>query len=176
MSTPPPPPTRIRPAAGADLPALRRVIDHYIVHSTANFKLLPLTDDEAEAWFGQFAETGRYRLRVAETGDGEVVGFACSVPFHPRAAYATSVMASVYLHPEHVRSGVGSALYSDLFSSLDGEPIHRIYAGITLPNPSSVALHERFGFRRAGHYTEAGHKFGAYHDVIWMEKPFGTGA
>ncbi|CAN5326061.1 GNAT family N-acetyltransferase [soil metagenome] len=177
------PARRIRPALHGDLPAVRSLIDHFIVHSAANFKLAPLTADEAESWFAQFSESGRYRIRVAEGGggtgggtgaaaEGAIAGFACTVPFHPRAAYATSVMASIYIHPSHHRLGLGAALYSALFASLHGEPIHRIYAGITLPNPPSIALHTRFGFRQVGHFHEAGHKFGTFHDVIWMEKPF----
>jgi RimJ/RimL family protein N-acetyltransferase len=28
-----------------------------------------------------------------------------------------------------------------------------VYAGIALPNPGSIALHERFGFKRVAHFT-----------------------
>jgi len=42
---------------------------------------------------------------------------------------------------------------------------------VTLPNPASVALHERFGFRHVGTFTENGRKFGKYWDVAWFERP-----
>ena len=42
-----------------------------------------------------------------------------------------------------------------------------------LPNPGSIALHERFGFKRVAHFTEQGRKFGKYWDVAWFEKPLG---
>jgi L-amino acid N-acyltransferase YncA len=47
---------------------------------------------------------------------------------------------------------------------------HWALAGIALPNDASVALHDRFGFRRVGHVTEQGWKFGHYWDVAWHER------
>ena len=68
--------------------------------------------------------------------------------------------------------GVGSALYGALLSELEREDVHRAYAGIAMPNPASVRLHERCGFRRAGYFTEQGRKFGRYWDVAWFERGF----
>ena len=44
-------------------------------------------------------------------------------------------------------------------------------AGVTLPNPASVAIHQRFGFKPAGVTHSVGRKFGRYWDVGWFEKP-----
>jgi phosphinothricin acetyltransferase len=71
-----------------------------------------------------------------------------------------------------VGQGLGSALYEALLSALEREDVHRAYAGIGMPNPASVRLHERFGFRRVGYYTEQGRKFGRYWDVAWYERSF----
>ena len=100
------------------------------------------------------------------------VGYAASVPYRPRAAYAPSVETSVYVAPSHVAQGLGSTLYGALLSELEGEDVHRAYAGIAMPNPASVRLHERCGFHRAGYYTEQGRKFGRYWDVAWYERSF----
>jgi phosphinothricin acetyltransferase len=61
-------------------------------------------------------------------------------------------------------------LYERLFAALEGEDVHRAYAGVTLPNEASVRLHRRFGFEQVGVYREVGRKFGVYHDVAWFEK------
>ena len=61
-----------------------------------------------------------------------------------------------------------------MFKALDGEDVHRAYAGIALPNPASIGLHERFGFKRVAHFTEQGRKFSRYWDVAWYEKPLGA--
>ena len=77
---------------------------------------------------------------------------------------------SAYLAPELVGKGAGSRLYKALFDSLEGEDVHRAYGGIALPNPASIALHEKFGFKRVALFTEQGRKFGRYWDVAWYEK------
>jgi len=159
-----------RPATPDDLPGIRHIIDHYIVHTPINFKAVPLTGTEAAEWFDRFSPTGRHRLFVT-TGADTVTGFACTGPFVFRCAYDTTVMATVYLHPDHTRAGLGTALYTTLFDAIKEEDIHRITAGITQPNPGSVALHRKFGFTDVGTFTEAGRKFGKFHDVLWMERP-----
>ena len=170
----------VRHASTADLPAITHILNHYIKHTTANFKSLPLSPSDASTWFARFTTTGRYQLVVAtgdpttSTGDPTtVLGFACSQPFVLRDAYHTTVMATVYLHPDHTGLGLGSQLYHHLFDSLahSPHPIHRLTAGITLPNPASLALHKKFAFSPVGTFTEAGLKFGHYHDVLWLERP-----
>jgi len=94
-------------------------------------------------------------------------------PMTMDARYDTSIETSVYLVPESVGRGAGSRLYEELFKALEGEAVHRAYAGIALPNPASIALHERFGFKRVAHFTEQGRKFERYWDVAWYEKPLG---
>ncbi len=54
--------------------------------------------------------------------------------------------------------------------ALRREKLHRAYAGITLPNPASIALHEGLGFRSIGVYDEVGRKFDRWWSVQWFEK------
>jgi phosphinothricin acetyltransferase len=124
-------------------------------------------------WFSHYGGSGRYRLFVATDGD-QVIGYASSSKFRPKPGYLTSVETSIYLAPDSVGRGAGAKLYAELFKSLEDEDVHRAYAGIALPNPASVALHERFGFKRVAHFTEQGRKFGRYWDVDWYEKPLGA--
>ena len=62
-------------------------------------------------------------------------------------------------------------LYAGLFEALAGENINRIVGGYTLPNDGSAKLHEFFGFKNVGIFTEVGYKFGKYWDVQWTERP-----
>lgn len=101
---------------------------------------------------------------------GAVLGYAGTHHFRDKAAYDTTVEATVYLAPEATGRGIGPALYAALFDSLRGEDLRVAVAGITLPNEASVALHERFGFSRAGVMHEVGRKFGQYWDVGWYER------
>ena len=163
---------RVRPAATDDLDAINDIYNHYVMESHFTFDVEPLDIDVRREWFGHFSTSGRYRLFVALDED-DIVGYASSSRFRPKPGYETSVETSIYLAPEAIGKGAGSRLYETLFKSLEGEDLHRAYAGIALPNPPSIALHERFGFKRVAHYTEQGRKFGRYWDVAWFEKLLG---
>jgi L-amino acid N-acyltransferase YncA len=110
---------------------------------------------------------------VVVAGD-DVAGYAYAGPHRTRAAYQWSVDVSVYVHPRHHRAGVGRALYSALLDLLVLQGYCRAYAGITLPNPASVGLHEALGFRPVGVYSGVGFKVGAWHDVGWWQRPLGA--
>jgi phosphinothricin acetyltransferase len=160
----------IRPAVRADLPRLTEIYNHYVVHTPVTFDVEPYTVERREAWFSQFAASGRYRLFVAEE-NGSVVAYAGTTRFRPKAAYETTVETTIYCDQRAIGKGIGSRLYGALFDALQSEDIRRIVAGYTLPNPASAALHERFGFARVGIFTENGRKFGRYWDVAWNERP-----
>jgi len=157
---------------GADLEALRRIYNHYVEHTPITFDVEVRSSEDRREWMSHYAESGRHRLLVAELG-GAAVGYASSSPHRARAAYQTSVEVTVYLDPEHTGRGLGRSLYRALFDALAGEDVHRVYAGITLPNPASEALHRGFGFRDIGVFHEVGRKFERYWDVLWLEKPLG---
>ncbi|HEU4730073.1 MAG TPA: GNAT family N-acetyltransferase [Kofleriaceae bacterium] len=80
---------------------------------------------------------------------GAVAGFAYASRHRERAAYQWSVDTSVYVRAGQRRAGVGRSLYRALLALLELQGFHAAHAGITLPNPGSVALHEAMGF--AGH-------------------------
>jgi phosphinothricin acetyltransferase len=162
----------VRPATVEDLVAINDVYNHYVLESHVTFDDEPMSMEARREWFTHYAQTGRHRVFVAVDG-GRVVGYASSSRFRPKPGYLTSVETSVYLAPDATGLGTGTRLYHALFGALAGEDVHRAYAGIALPNPESIALHEKFGFKRVAHFTEQGRKFGRYWDVDWFEKPLG---
>jgi phosphinothricin acetyltransferase len=160
---------RVRAATEADLDGLNNVYNEYVGTAHYSFDVEPMTIVARREWFSHYGNSGRYRVFVAAAGE-TVVGYASSSRYRLKAAYETSLETSVYLVAEATGLGLGGKLYTALFDSLRGEDVHRAYAGISLPNPASVALHEKFGFKRAGLYTEQGRKFNRYWDVAWYEK------
>jgi phosphinothricin acetyltransferase len=156
-------------AAVDDLDAVNDIYNHYVRTSAATFDVEPRSMDWRRGWYDAFAERGRHRLLVAREGP-LVLGYASSSPYRDRPAYDPSVLTSVYVDPARTGGGIGRALYDALLSELEAEDVHRAYAGITMPNPASVRLHERCGFRRVGYFSEQGRKFGRFWDVAWYQR------
>ncbi len=105
---------------------------------------------------------------VAEV-DGEVVGYAYGCPHRERPAYRWAADVSVYVAADHVGHGHGRALYEALFERLRRQGFRKACAGITLPNPASLALHEGLGFAQVGVSRRIGWKDGAWRDVGWYQ-------
>jgi phosphinothricin acetyltransferase len=161
----------IRPGVIADLPQLTAIYNHYIVHTSITFDTQPFTPGERQGWFDEHTRgSTRIRLLVATDEQGKIAGYATTSRFRPKAAYDTTVEASVYCGPDYVGQGLGSSLYAGLFRSLLDQDINRIVAGVTLPNDASLALHRRFGFRPVGVFAAVGRKFDKYWDVAWFER------
>jgi phosphinothricin acetyltransferase len=162
--------TIVRPAIEGDLPRLTRIYNYYVVNTPITFDLRPLTVEERRPWFDEHSEHGRYRLLVADDGAGQLLGYVSTGRFRSKAAYDPTVETSIYCAPEAVGRGIGTLLYRELFRAIAEEDIHRLVAGITLPNTASVALHRRFRFHQVGIFSANGRKFGRYWDVGWFER------
>ena len=151
----------------SDAPALRAIYAPYVLDSAASFEETVPTEEEfaarvhkyLSAWAGVVAEV-----------DGRVVGYAYGGPHRERAAYRWSVETSAYVHAGHHGRGIGRRLYEALLPELSARGYCNAYAGITLPNDASVALHEAVGFARIGVFPRVGHKFGRWHDVAWLHR------
>jgi len=122
----------------------------------------------AEVMAGRMRETlSRLPWLVAED-EGGVAGYAYAGPHRTRPGYRWSVDISVYVDARRQGRGVGRALYDELLDLLRRQGYVNAYAGVALPNPASVALHEAVGMRRIARYERVGYKFGAWHDVAWF--------
>ncbi len=162
----------VRQAEERDLVQLNNIYNRYVLETHFTLDIEPMTIEARREWFEHHGGTGRHRV-VVGLSDSSVVGYASSSRFRPKPAYETSVETSIYLAPDAVGRGIGTRLYEELFKLLQGEDVHRAYAGIALPNQASIALHERLGFKRVAHFTEQGRKFDRYWDVGWYEKQLG---
>lgn len=164
---------RIRLATPDDAAAVRDVYAPAVISSAISFELTVPTVAEMA---GRIADRfPRYPWLVAEA-DGRIGGYAYAGRFHPRAAYDWSVETSVYVGADRHRQGVGRDLYAALFAVLAAQGFRQATAGIALPNPASVALHQRAGFALVGVYRAVGWKLDAWHDVGWWQRPIGPGA
>lgn len=100
--------------------------------------------------------------------DGMVIGYAYGGVHSARAAYRWCANTSVYVSAAAHGKGVGRRLYGALFALLRLQGFYNAYAGITLPNAGSEALHSSLGFSPVARYPKVGFKGGRWHDVGWF--------
>jgi L-amino acid N-acyltransferase YncA len=110
-----------------------------------------------------------HQFLVAEAEDAEVIGYAYACRWAERAAYDWAVETSVYVDSAHHGEGVGRALYAELFERLRAQGFRVAVAGVTLPNPASIGLHESMGFEPIGSLRDIGWKEGAWRDVGYWQ-------
>jgi L-amino acid N-acyltransferase YncA len=101
---------------------------------------------------------------------GVVAGYAYASPHRDRPAYRWCTEVSVYVRGDFQRSGIARALYTSLFAVLTLQGYRNAYAGVTLPNPASVAFHRAIGFTPLCVFHGIGYKLGGWHDVGWFER------
>ncbi len=159
----------IRAATAGDAALLLELRNHYIASSYAVFDEAPLTHEAVLRWMASFATHGPYRLRVA-VADDRVVGYASSQRYRDHPAFQKTIETSIYTDPRRAGTGIGTALYADLFASLQDQGLHRAVVGIALPNEASVRLHTRFDFTTVGVFDEYATKNGRFISSVWMQR------
>lgn len=160
----------IRTATIADARAIQAIYAPMVCDTAISFELVPPTIDEMAGRIEATLLT--YPYLVAEV-DGEVVGYAYASQHRSREAYQWSVDVTVYVSPTAHRQGIGRAMYQKLLPILERQGFHAAYAGIALPNPASVGLHQALGFSHIGTYPEVGFKHGQWHSVGYWRKALG---
>lgn len=155
----------IRPADPRDASAVAAIYAPIVRETAISFETEPPSVDEVARRIR--ATLARFPWLVADE-DGWIFGYAYAGPHRERAAYRWSCEASVYVAEAARRRGVATALYDRLFEILRRQNYQNVYAGVTLPNDPSMAVHEAVGFRTVGVYTRVGFKFGGWRDVAWL--------
>lgn len=156
-----------RPAREQDFERIAEITNHYIEATPIHFSSDPV---DAASLRQAWAEgRSRHPWWVAER-DGQVVGYAKVGPWRAREAYRFTGETGIYLDPAWLGRGVGRSLYASLLAACDEAGLHTLVAGVALPNPASLRLHEALGFRRVGVFREVGRKFDAWHDVAWFQR------
>lgn len=157
----------IRVAKAEDAEAIVRIYNHYVLNTTITFEEEAVSAQEMANRIAEVASNCLPWLVVEQ--DGEVVGYAYATKWKARFAYRFSVETTVYLAPGFGGRGLGTRLYEVLMTQLREKGLHAAMAGIALPNPSSIALHEKFGMTQVAHFKEVGFKLNQWLDVGYWE-------
>ena len=150
-----------------DIPAITRIYNYAIEHTTATFDLEPKTEEDWRETLAHHDDA--YPLIVAEI-DGKVAGYGLIKPLGERGGYRFSVENALYVDCDCQGRGVGTAILRDLVGLAGDRGYHAIVAQIVDGNEASLRLHERQGFERVGLLREVGRKFDRWLDLVVMER------
>src|SRR5262249_16912538 len=156
----------IRPCLGSDAARIAEIYNHYVRETVITFEEEPVSEREMAERIRDVA--ARWTWLVAEE-NGLGIGHASAWAWKTGSAYRFAVESTVYVAAEHCGRGIGAQLYRALLAALREQNVHYVTGGIALPNPASVALHERLGFRKNGHFSEVGFKLERWVDVGYWE-------
>jgi phosphinothricin acetyltransferase len=162
----------VRPVIVEDAQSICGIYNHYVKTTVITFEEAPVSRDEME---------GRIKTVVAKypwlvwEEEGEVLGYACLNKWRDRASYRHSAEDSIYIKNEARGRGIGKTLLAALVEEARQRGVHALVAGITLPNESSVGLHEGFGFKKVAEFAEIGYKMDRWLNVGYWQLILGDG-
>jgi L-amino acid N-acyltransferase YncA len=187
----------LRLATPDDVPGIAEIYAPVVEHTAISFEAVPPTEHELARrlqdtmpqypWIvaihvadpGATHNEHAHVAHVAHVADpgathnehAHILGYAYGHRFAERAAYGWSVETSIYVRETARGQRIGTTLYETLLTLLASQGYQQAFAGIALPNPASVALHEAMGFEHVGTYRDVGYKFERWHDVGWWQRP-----
>lgn len=158
----------LRPFIWSDVPAITAIYRHYVENTAITFDTEAPGEEAIAEKYAGLKKLG-HPLIVAEH-NGKVLGYAYASFYRPRAAYRFTCEDSIYLDPNETGKGLGRALLTELLAQSKAFGFRQMLAVITADTANSIAIHEKFGFRRVGQYEAVGFKFDRWHDIVHLQK------
>jgi len=160
----------VGPTEAGDLPEILEILNREIREGTAHFGTEPMGLEGIEA---EFSHAGRYPWITASL-DAKVAGFARASAWKSRGAYRYTCEVGVYVRPELHGQGIAAKIYERFLPELRRRGFRTVLGGIALPNPASIRLHEKLGFRHVGTLPSVGRKFDQWLDVGYWALVFSS--
>ena len=168
---------KIRMATPDDAEKILAVYAPYILETGITFEYEVPT---VEAFRGRIENVlKKYPYLVAER-NGEIIGYSYANPLGERAAFSRAAETVLYVKKDARGGGIGSRLYGELEAMLKKQNVTNICACIAYREQEDETLthaspkfHAACGYKKIGHFTKCGYKFGRWYDLIWMEKFIG---
>ena len=160
--------TRIRQVTENDTQELIDIYAPYITNTTITFEDEIPTIENFRQRIRDISETFPYLVAVDD--DNKILGYAYAHFYGPRAAYAWTVEASIYIDHNYKGHGLGTELYTELEDILKRQNVVNLMACVTEENIGSVRFHEKLGYETVGTFKKVGYKFERWLDVTWLQK------
>lgn len=162
----------LRKATVADADEIVAIYAPYVAETTISFeKEVPKVEEFAKRITSTLQN---YPYYVAEDDKQNILGFAYAGAYNTRVCYNLTAEISVYVKQYVAYKGIGTALYQALENQLKKQHVVNVLSIITAGNRQSEKFHQKHGFKRVGYFPHIGYKFGAWCDVIWMQKTLGS--
>ncbi|MCB1507300.1 MAG: N-acetyltransferase [Hyphomicrobiaceae bacterium] len=158
----------VRPAYEDDLRDIMQIYNLAVLETTGIWNDAMTDMEERHAWWLKRVAAG-YPVFVADV-DGEIGGYGVYDRFRPYDGFSRTVEHALYTNPRYQRRGVASAILEALIAKAQEDGYHVMLGGIAAENEPSLALHSKFGFIETGRLPQVGHKFGRWHDLVFMQK------
>ena len=153
-----------RPATLADAPAIAAIYNQGIEDRTATFETRPRSATDIEQWFD-----GRHPIVVVDL-EVQVVAFAATFDYRPRACYAGIAEVSVYVARNFRGRGAGRTALCALIESAEKAGFWKLLSRVFPENDGSRALIRSLGFKEVGVYEKHGKLDGVWKDVVIVER------
>ncbi len=169
-------PILIRSSHDGDVEAMLDIYRYYIrrgLDEGIDDHGTPLPDDLKER--RKNLRNRRFPHLVAIRGE-TVVGYAYVVLFRKRPAYRYTVKHSIYVHPDHLGSGIGRLLMHELIDACAAAGFRQMIGYIDGDNTASLGLHHSFGFATVGRLPGVAYRYGRWADTVMVQRSLGAGA
>lgn len=165
-------------AGDEDMPAIRRIYAHHVLHGLASFEEEAPSLDEMRSRRRAVRDLGLPYLAAKDARDGRLLGYAYAALYRPRRAYRFTVEDSVYLAAGEQGRGIGRLLLQALIARCAAAGCRQMVAiiGDGHNNAASVGLHRACGFRMVGVLQDVGFKQDGWRDTVLMQRSLGDGA
>ena len=162
---------KVRTATVLDAPAITAIYNEGIASRRATFETdLRTLHDTAERIENVWPQ---HTWLVATDASGSVIGWAATMPYSSRAAYAGVAEFSIYVAGSAQGSGVGRVLLGALLKAAEQDGLYKVTSRVFTENVASRALCASLGFREVGVHLRHGRLDGVWRDVVTVEALLG---
>lgn len=153
-----------RVAEPRDVPRITEIYNQGIADRVATFETQPRTEDTVRGWL----DSG-YPVIVVER-DGEVLAWANTSSYRPRACYDGNAEFSVYVDRAARGLGAGTVAMRALIDAARDHGLEKLVSRVFTENHASRRLLRSVGFREAGVYERHARLDGVWRDVVIVER------
>jgi len=158
---------QIRKAVAAHIQSILDIVNHAILHTTANYNYDPQTLEVQQQWFEH--KTAQQFPVIVAVYEDKVIGFGSYGTFREKIGYQYTVEHSVYVDDHFIGKGVGKQLLAELIRLAKAQGLRVMIGAIDAENTDSIAFHRKFGFTECGIVKDAAFKFNRWLDLQLMQ-------